>query len=92
MRLAEFIEREMEPILREWEAFAGAQLPAAAGMNSEALSDHAEEILRVVAKDMMTAQTSDEQSRKIEGSCASHSGRTGDGRGNPCVPAGAKWL
>jgi signal transduction histidine kinase len=67
MRLAEFIERDMEPILREWEVFAGAQLPAAAGMNSEALRDHAEEILRAVAKDMMTAQSSDEQSRKSKG-------------------------
>jgi signal transduction histidine kinase len=67
MRLAEFIERDMETILREWEAFAGAQLPAAAGMNSEALRDHAEEMLRAVAKDMMTAQSSDEQSRKSKG-------------------------
>jgi signal transduction histidine kinase len=67
MRLAEFIERDMETILGEWEVFAGAQLPAAAGMNPEALRDHAEQILRAVAKDMMTAQSSDEQSQKSKG-------------------------
>jgi signal transduction histidine kinase len=46
MRLAEFIERDIEGILREWEAFARTQLPAATGMNSEALRDHAREILQ----------------------------------------------
>jgi signal transduction histidine kinase len=67
MRLAEFIQRDMETILREWEVFAGAQLPAAAGMTPEALRDHAEEILRAVAKDIMTAQSSEEQSKKSKG-------------------------
>ena len=67
MRLAEFIEQRKEPILSEWDVFASAQLPAAAVMSSEALRDHAEEILRAVAKDMMTAQTLDEQSRKSKG-------------------------
>jgi signal transduction histidine kinase len=67
MRLADFIERDMEAILREWEAFAGVQFPAAAGMDPEALRDHAEEILRAVAKDIMTYQSSEEQSRKSKG-------------------------
>jgi signal transduction histidine kinase len=67
MRLAEFIERDMEAILRAWETFAGVQLPAAVGMNSEALRDHAEEILRAVAKDIMTPQSWEEQSRKSKG-------------------------
>jgi signal transduction histidine kinase len=67
MRLAEFIERDMETILHEWEVFAGDQLPAAAGMTPEALRDHAEEILRAVAKDIMTAQSSEEQSQKSKG-------------------------
>lgn len=67
MRLSEFIAREMEGILREWEAFAAAQLPAAAGMSTEALRDHAREILQAVAKDMMTPQSSEEQSQKSKG-------------------------
>jgi hypothetical protein len=36
-------------------------------MNAEALRDHAEQILRAVAKDMMTPQTSEEQSQKAKG-------------------------
>jgi hypothetical protein len=67
MRLAEFIEGEMETILREWEVFAGAQLPAATGMNSQALRDHAQEMLRAITKDMMTGQSAHEQSRKSKG-------------------------
>jgi signal transduction histidine kinase len=67
MRLSEFIDREMEAILKEWDIFAAAQLPAAASMSTEALRDHAEEILRAVAKDIMTPQSGEEQSRKSKG-------------------------
>jgi signal transduction histidine kinase len=67
MRLSEFIDREMEAILKEWDKFAAAQLPAAASMSTEALRDHAEEILRAVAKDIMTPQSVEEQSRKSKG-------------------------
>jgi signal transduction histidine kinase len=67
MRLSQFIDREMEAILSEWDKFAAAQLPAAAAMNSAALRDHAEEILRAVAKDIMTPQSAEEQSRKSKG-------------------------
>jgi hypothetical protein len=47
----------MERILAQWEAFAGSLLPAAAGMQSLALRDHAQQILEAVAKDLSTAQT-----------------------------------
>jgi signal transduction histidine kinase len=67
MRLSEFIDREMEAILKEWDKFAAAQLPAANSMNSEALRDHAEELLRAVAKDIMTIQSVEDQSRKSKG-------------------------
>jgi len=67
MGLSEFIDREMEAILQEWDKFAAAQLPAASAMNAGALRDHAEEILRAVARDMLTPQTSDEQSQKSKG-------------------------
>jgi hypothetical protein len=33
MRLADFISRDMEPILAQWEAFAATLMPAAATWN-----------------------------------------------------------
>ena len=51
MRLADFIRRDMEAILAQWEAFAAAQLPAAASMKSLALRDHAQQILEAVFAD-----------------------------------------
>jgi signal transduction histidine kinase len=67
MGISEFIDRNMEAILSEWDKFAAAQLPAASEMNAEALRDHAEQILRAVAKDIMIPQTSEEQSQKAKG-------------------------
>jgi signal transduction histidine kinase len=67
MGLSEFIDRNMEAILGEWDKFAATQLPAASAMNAGALRNHAEEILRAVAKDIMTPQTSEEQSQKAKG-------------------------
>jgi signal transduction histidine kinase len=65
--LSEFILRDMDTILAEWEAFAAAQLPAAAQMEPEALRDHAEQLLKAVANDIASAQTSAEQSQKSKG-------------------------
>jgi signal transduction histidine kinase len=67
MRLAEFILRDMEAILREWEAFAATQLPAAAGMTPLALRDHAKQILTAVAIDLSTPQTKQAQAEKSKG-------------------------
>jgi signal transduction histidine kinase len=67
MRLAEFILQDMESILAEWEAFAATLLPAAAGMTSLALRDHAQHILEAVAKDLTTTQTREAQSEKSKG-------------------------
>jgi signal transduction histidine kinase len=67
MRLSEFIRRDMEKILSEWEVFAATLLPAASGMTSLALRDHAPHILEAVAKDLTTAQTREEQSEKSKG-------------------------
>ncbi len=66
MRLADFILRDMERILVEWEAFA-TSLVRSRGMDSLELRDHAGEILQAVAQDLRTAQSSDEQSRKSRG-------------------------
>ena len=67
MRLAEFILHRMEAILTEWEAFAGTLLPAAGGLDSLALRDHAQHILEAVAKDLNAPQTREEQSAKSKG-------------------------
>jgi hypothetical protein len=67
MRLADFILRDMEAILANWEAFAVTRVPAAASMGSLALRDHAQQILEAVAKDLSTAQTKEAQEAKSVG-------------------------
>jgi hypothetical protein len=67
MRLADFILRDMEPILAAWEAFASVQLPAARHMDSLALRDHARQILEAVAKDLSTSQSREAQIEKSLG-------------------------
>jgi signal transduction histidine kinase len=67
MRLAEFIRHNTEPILAQWESFAATLLPAAAGLTSLVLRDHAPAILEAVAKDLTTPQTREEQSEKSKG-------------------------
>jgi signal transduction histidine kinase len=67
MRLATFILSNMEPILVQWEAFAAAQLPAAASMKPLALRDHAKQILEAVAKDLASPQSREAQTTKSLG-------------------------
>jgi len=67
MRLPEFIIFDMEGILTDWQAFAAAQLPGAAGMKPLQLRNHAEKILQAVAKDIHQPQTEIEQSEKSKG-------------------------
>jgi len=55
--LADFILENIEPILQQWEAFAKTMTPAADGMDSAALRDHAEQMLVAIAADLRTAQT-----------------------------------
>lgn len=67
MRLADFILRDMEPILEQWEAFAATLLPAAENMESLALRDHAQSILLAVVQDLRTSQTREAQREKSLG-------------------------
>jgi signal transduction histidine kinase len=60
----------MEAILGEWETFAAAQLPAAADMDSLALRDHAEHLLRAIVKDISSPQTDEARERKSKGRAA----------------------
>jgi signal transduction histidine kinase len=66
MRLAEFISANTEAILAEWEAFARS-IAAGATMDVVALRNHAEDILRSTARDMMTPQSAAEQASKSTG-------------------------
>ena len=67
MKLAQFIQRNIERILEEWESFARTLLPAAASMSKTTLRDHARQILLAVATDMDTHQSEDEQKEKSRG-------------------------
>jgi signal transduction histidine kinase len=66
MRLADYILRNREEILTEWEAFARTCAPIGT-MNARALRDHANEMLSVIAADLQTPQSSHEQSEKSKG-------------------------
>lgn len=66
MRLADFILKNIEPILADWVKFAQNLDPGPA-MSMTDLRDHAAEILRSAARDMVSAQTSQERSDKSKG-------------------------
>lgn len=66
VRLADFILSNMEPILSEWEQFARSLEPGSE-MSVLSLRDHAEAILRVTARDMLSQQTLLEGSAKSKG-------------------------
>jgi signal transduction histidine kinase len=70
LRLANFIISDLELILEEWESFAYTLQPASARMSSAELRDHAELMLKFIAKDLNTAQTRVEQRTKSHGLAA----------------------
>lgn len=67
MRLADFILTNREAILAEWDAFAKTCAPASGSMSMAALSDHASEMLTVIAEDLKTPQDARAQSQKSKG-------------------------
>jgi signal transduction histidine kinase len=67
MRLADFILTNRDAILAEWEEFAKTCAPASGSMGIAALSDHAAEMLTVIAEDLKTPQGDLEQSEKSKG-------------------------
>jgi signal transduction histidine kinase len=66
MRLGDFILANVEPILAEWEQFARGLAPGST-MDVIALRDHARDILRVTARDMVSSQSAEEQAEKSKG-------------------------
>ncbi|MBB3118636.1 sensor histidine kinase [Pseudoduganella violacea] len=90
MHLPQFITTNLEAILVEWEAFARSQAPSGSEMTTQDLRDHAAQILSVIAADIATRQTAEEQHEKSLGhrdpaptsnSPAAIHGRTRQGRG-----------
>ncbi|HWH85192.1 MAG TPA: sensor histidine kinase [Pseudomonas sp.] len=71
MRLADFILHNIEPILQHWEDFAKTLTPASTTMDSAGLRDHAEQMLRTIAADLQTSQSSEESTRKSHGAAPS---------------------
>lgn len=67
MKLSAFIDEHMPSILADWERHAATMSPAADVMDVVALRDHAEQMLRVMAADIDSPQTEDEQEQKSLG-------------------------
>ena len=71
MRLADFIERNIEPILVDWVRFAQSSGPAGRIMDLKALRDHASEMLHAIVTDLRTPQTDAQQREKSKGNADS---------------------
>lgn len=64
IRLGDFILKNMESILKQWEEFANTITPPALTMDSASLRDHAELMLKTIALDLTTKQSDREQAEK----------------------------
>ena len=64
--LASFILANIEPLLQEWDRFAGT-LTQGRTMDAKALRDHAREILVAIAQDIRTRQTEQQRADKSQG-------------------------
>ena len=71
MRLADFIEGNIEPILADWVKFAESCGPAGRAMDLTALRDHAAQMLQAIVADLRTPQTDAEQTEKSKGTADS---------------------
>ncbi|KOP54949.1 histidine kinase [Pseudomonas coronafaciens pv. porri] len=67
MRLSGFILENIEPIVREWTDFARTLGTPGEPLDSRELKDHAEQMLRAIATDLRTDQSSQEQVEKSQG-------------------------
>jgi len=67
MKLAQFIQTRMEPLLQDWEDAVLEIAPELTGEGSQALRDHAHSMLEFICRDLATAQTRDESVRQALG-------------------------
>jgi len=73
MNLAEYIQQEIDPIVKEWEAFARTSIPPARNLSIEELSDHARVLLLAVVADMQTTQAKQAKHEKSRGDLPNNS-------------------
>src|SRR5688572_19566893 len=71
VRLADFIETNVEAILAEWVTFAETCGPAGDTLDLEGLRDHAVDMLNHIVADLRTPQTKAEQAHKSTGAADS---------------------
>ncbi|VVO57832.1 sensor histidine kinase [Pseudomonas fluorescens] len=76
MRLSDFITTNLEPILQDWEDFARTIETPGAPLDTEALRDHAEQMLHAIVLDLRTKQTAKEQLAKAHGNAPSNDSET----------------
>lgn len=67
MKLSEFIRKNHEQIVHEWAAFAATLKPAADGLTTFGLRDHADKILGAIVLDLEQPQGEAEQLEKSKG-------------------------
>lgn len=67
MKLSTFLITNIEPILREWESFARTIQTDCTPLDSIGLRDHAEQMVRVIAEDLLNYQSLLEQREKSQG-------------------------
>ena len=75
MRLSNFILKNMEAILQEWEDFAATLNPLASASKLR-LRDHAKDMLKVIAADLETEQDAQEGIEKSKGHAPAAQGTT----------------
>jgi len=67
MRLSDFILTNLEPILQAWEDFARTVETPMPALSKSGLRNHGDRLLKVVALDMQTSQTTRQQIDKSQG-------------------------
>ena len=67
MTLSEFILKNIETILEEWEEFAATLVPAAQRKDRVMLRDHGRKVLEAIAIDIAQPQTAHEKDQKSKG-------------------------
>ncbi|MGN2431059.1 ATP-binding protein [Pseudomonas syringae] len=71
MRLSGFILENIDPIVQEWTDFAHTMATPGEPLDTKELRDHAEQMLRAIATDLQTDQSSQEQVDKSQGQVVS---------------------
>lgn len=67
MKLSTFLITNIEQILREWESFARTIQTDSTPLDSVGLRDHADQMIRVIAEDLLSHQSQLEQREKSQG-------------------------